>query len=87
MILEVIEIDTNKSWTDWSGHARKDLSDRLKAVCPSLGVTERKRKAKELLSGRKAELNIEIEEGIESVCHLLEAIGARVILHTNKAEQ
>ncbi|MFZ2642146.1 MAG: hypothetical protein WA117_14200, partial [Verrucomicrobiia bacterium] len=75
MIIKVSAIDESRAWTDWCGQSRRMLANRLTEACPHLRLTERKRLARTLLSGKPSEVTVE-ETYFESTRHFLESLGA-----------
>jgi hypothetical protein len=76
MIIEVKGWDKDRAWTDWGGHFKKDLGNRIESACPSMRLTERKRLAKRISSGEPVIIKIEDTKYAESLAHILEATGA-----------
>ena len=79
LILHLLGQDSSRAWTDWSGRGfrKKSISERLKAVCPSLRLTERKRLAKRLADGAPVSFRIEVPEHLGGLTAILEATGAQ----------
>jgi len=40
LILHFHGWEKERAWTDWSGHFKKDLTNRIQIACPSLRLTE-----------------------------------------------
>ena len=87
MILTVHGFDKSCAWTNWAGQARAQIVERLKLACPTLQHTERKRIAKELLSGDHVAIRIEEESQGEGIVHVLETRGGRVTYDKEEAQQ
>ena len=87
MILTVHGFDKSCAWTNWGGQPRAQIVERLKLACPALRLAERKRIAKELLSGDHVTLRITEESQGEGICHVLESIGGRVTYEQEEAQQ
>jgi hypothetical protein len=52
----------------------------MKEACPSLRLTERKRIAKQLLSEWPSQVRIEDDAHFSSIHHVLESVGAMMII-------
>ena len=76
LVIDIIRWEENRAWTDWGGHLKTDLADRLQSACPSLRLTERKRLAKQIAAGGVMSLSVENPKYAESLSHILEATGA-----------
>ncbi len=79
LVLHILGQDKTRAWTDWSGRGfrKTSFSERLKAACPSLRLTERKRLAQSLADAVPLSLIIEVPERLRSLTNILEATGVR----------
>jgi hypothetical protein len=69
-----------RAWTDWSGQARHQLVQRLKAACPALGVTDRKRLARAVLKRQVFSIELPSVRNAAGIRHVLESLGASVTI-------
>jgi len=81
--LKIINWNDNNSWTDWSGHAKTQLIARMKEY-GSLPLTKTKRLVRQVLERECFEIQLPKIEGAEGLRHVLESLGAEVLIESNK---
>lgn len=78
--VHILRWDRSRAWTDWGGHAKKQLAGLLQCACPSLRMTERKRLARRIIEGAVTTIEVENPKYAESLSLILESTGASVSL-------
>ena len=78
--IEIKGWDSNKSWTNWSGQAKRQFIHRMRELS-NADHTEIKRLARRVLDKETMEFKLDRisrSEDAESIKHLLESLGATV---------
>lgn len=84
--LKIINWNDDNAWTDWSGHARVQLVARLKEY-GGLPLTKTKRLVRQILERECITIQLPKIEGAEGIRHVLESLGAEVLLEENVVER
>jgi len=83
--LKIIKWNDDHAWTDWSGHAKTQLVARLKEY-GGLPLTKTKRLVRQILERKSITFQLPRIEGAEGIRHVLESLGAEVLMEANSVE-
>ena len=72
------------SWSAWTGHARAELRKRLRRAIDA-SPEEIRQLSRQILRRQPTVLRNVREDAVESVRHILEALGAELSISVNRA--